>query len=157
MDPEHFRMYVVRPTLEYLEPEIPYSKSAENLLVGTAAHESRLKYLHQIQGPAKGVFQIEPATADDIWDNYLAFRPDLASKVRGLASQKFPVGKNEQLITNLAYATAMARLKYWRSPSSLPHDPDDVFGLAQLWKAVYNTELGAGTVDQFIAHYPEES
>ena len=40
-----------------------YSESATNLLLGTAAQESRFgTYIKQINGPACGVFQIEPLT-----------------------------------------------------------------------------------------------
>lgn len=47
------------------------SSSAVNLLLGTAAQESAFgTYLRQIGGgPARGVFQMAPATAKDIWEN----------------------------------------------------------------------------------------
>ena len=37
-------------------------------------------------------------------------------------------------------------LKYWRSPLSLP-SATDAIGLATAWKQIYNSDLGAGSVD----------
>jgi hypothetical protein len=52
-----------------------HSESAVNLLLGTAAQESQFgTYFRQIGGgPALGVFQMEPDTEIDIWDNYLRY------------------------------------------------------------------------------------
>lgn len=145
----HFRLYVVRPTLEYLEPEIPYSKAAENLLMGTATHESRLTSLVQIGGgPAKGLFQIEPNTEQDNWDNYLRYKPDLKEKVEKLCGIR-----SLDLTGNLPYQVAMARIKYYRSSHPLPA-ADDIEGQAKIWKIVYNTVHGKGTEEKFIKHYP---
>lgn len=60
-----------------------YSEEAENLLMGTAAQESALgEYIRQLgNGPALGIFQMEPETFDDIVRNYLSYRPDLCRKV----------------------------------------------------------------------------
>ena len=48
-----------------------HSDNAVNLLMGTAAQESHLgKYRKQIGGgPALGIFQMEPATFNDIVNN----------------------------------------------------------------------------------------
>jgi len=146
----HFRLYVVRPTLEYLAPEIPYSEAAENLLVATATHESRLKYLVQNGGgPARGLFQIEPATDQDNWNNYLRYKPELKQKVERLCGVR-----SLDLTGNLPYQVAMARIKYYRSSSPLPA-ADDIKGQAREWKLVYNTIHGKGTEEEFIKHYPE--
>ncbi len=150
LDVAQFRKYAVRPVLKFLDPDIPYSMAAENLLIGTAVHESRLTYLHQIGGgPARGLFQMEPATEQDIWNNYLQYRNDLSSLIEAMRNFR-----SLDLTTNLAYQVAMARVHYWRSPCPLPAE-DDIQGMASIWKQVYNTPLGAGTVEQFIAHYPD--
>ncbi|CAM2806291.1 hypothetical protein [Komagataeibacter xylinus] len=51
-----------------------------------------------------------------------------------------------QLIGNLPYACAMARLKCHRAPDPLPAT-DDAAGQCRFWKANYNTALGAGHTD----------
>lgn len=148
----HLRYLVIAPTLEHLGL---HSMAAENLLMGTAAQESRLgRYLAQVGGgPALGIYQIEPATHRDVWDNFLAYHADLASKVRGIASQHwFDDDPDGELVRNLAYATAIARLCYYRRPEPLP-DADDLPGLARYWKQHYNTAKGAGTPMEFIANY----
>ena len=146
MDASQFRVEVVRPVLVHLSL---HSAAAENLLVGTALHESGgLRWLRQLGGgPAFGIYQIEPSTHDDIWRNYLRFRPRLNDRVARLAANE-PT-RPEQLITNLAYATAIARVHYLRVPAPLP-DADDLGGLARYWKRHFNTPKGAGTVAGFI-------
>ena len=146
-----FKTYVLQPTLEQIKL---YSLSAENLLLGTALTESGdLHYLHQLgQGPALGLYQMEPHTHDDIWDNYLAFRKDLRREVLAYLG---PVPEpKDQLITNLAYATVMARVHYLRVKEPLPA-ADDHRGLANYWKEHYNTKLGAGKPDAFVRHLKE--
>lgn len=151
MDTDQFRLYVVRPTLEYLEPEIPYTKAAEDLIVGTARQESRLKYIRQLgKGPARGFLQMEPNTEQDIWEHYLSYRSDLSNKVQSLVSSRYPLG--DDLTTNLAYQVAMTRVHYWRSPKALPKE-GDIKGYAKLWKAVYNTFKGKGKESEFIDNY----
>ena len=153
IDPVQFRDMVVDPVLRYLDM---YSPAAVRLLVGTAVVESGLGSLVQNNGPALGVYQIEPETHHDIWDTYLAYRPELASRVRSLASQRwFDDDPDRELICNLAYASAICRLKYRRIREPLP-EPDDVYGLANYWKRYYNTAQGKGKVDHFLLKFPEE-
>jgi hypothetical protein len=149
------RIYVVRPTLKRLDL---WSEAAENLIIGTAAQESRLgTYLHQINGPALGIFQVEPATHGDLWKNYLNYRPSLASKIAGFASRhnsdihSMRV-EDSELVTNLAYSTAIARMVYYRVPESLP-DSDDIPALATYWKTYFNTYLGRGRPEEFEQNY----
>jgi hypothetical protein len=146
-----FRLRVVRPTLQHLDGLVPYSLAAENLLVGTAAHESGLAALAQRGGgPALGVFQVEPATHQDLRDNFLRQRPELALRVDELAAPRPSLVA--QLVTNLAYASAIARLVYFRAPEKMPAAEDEE-GLALLWKRRFNTPAGKGTGAQFLYHY----
>ncbi len=151
IDVDHLRLHVIRPIITHLNM---WSASAENLLLGTAAQESHMgTYLRQWDaGPARGIYQIEPDTHDDIWRNYLKFRKALKAKVTAMRAEwSTPV---DQLITNLAYATAMARLVYRRVPEPLP-GPKDIDGMAQYYKTHWNTELGKATVEQFIENYKQ--
>ena len=148
IDVNHFRLHVVRATLIYMRM---WSASAENLLLGTAIQESGLRYLRQHgDGPARGLYQIEPATHDDIADRYLAKHRDIRKRLNTLLA---PIpSRIDQLATNLAYATAIARLRYWMDPALLP-EPDDIDGLAAYWKRVYNTPRGGGRASEFTANY----
>lgn len=143
IDPKHFRIYVIRPTLKHLGL---WSYAAELLVLGTALVESRLTYLHQIGGPALGVFQIEPKTHDDVWKNYLLHRDKLAKSVVGLST---PFLNSDQLAWNFGYGAAMCRIIYWRRPEPLP-SALDIQGMGAYWKAHYNTHLGEGTVQGWM-------
>ncbi len=149
-----FKDLIVTPTLQFLEPEIPYSESAVNLLLLTWATESHGgKYIKQLgTGPALGVFQMEPATYRDLWRNYLSYKGGLAGKINNLGLELSAFDDCESMIGNLYYATAMSRVHYYRSTYKLPV-ADDVTGLAKMWKTVYNTHLGKGSVDKAIADY----
>lgn len=150
MEASQLREYVIRPTLEYLGL---WSPEAESLLLGTAAQESHMgHYLHQVRGPAVGIYQMEPATHQDIWTHYLAGKPQLSSKVRSLAAYRWHTSfiPAIEMHGNLAYATAIARVFYLRKPDALPKD---LAGWAEYWKRHWNTHLGAGTEEQFIENY----
>lgn len=148
LDIRQLRDEVVRPVLTDLNA---HSTAAEVLVLGTAAQESHVTYLRQLGGgPALGIYQMEPATHDDIWDNYLAYRKTLADGVSAYLVPDQP--RHEQLIWNLAYATAMCRVHYRRVPAALPA-ANDVAGLAAYWKAHYNTVRGAGTEGEFIENF----
>lgn len=158
INPDDLREYIIKPTLSVLAQydRRMNTNAAVEQLMGTAAQESLLGYhLTQIEGPALGIYQIEPATHDSIWEHYLAHRPELASIVRGLASQhafESKENRDAELITNLAYATAIARLVYWPKPEPMP-SADDREGQAEYWKEHFNTELGDGTVEEYVDSY----
>ena len=124
------------------------SKAVENLLLGTAAAPSE-------QGI--GVYGIDEATHQRIWDEYLAFDADLASKIRGLASQhEFLKEPHIELATNLAYATAIAWMIYQSSDVVLPH-PDDVEGLAECWVTHFAKKSdNNGLKNAFIVAYMKD-
>ncbi len=150
ISPEHLRINVIRPVLCKL---FMFSEAAENLLLVTAAQESRLGYyLRQVSGPALGLYQIEPNTHNDVWDNFLAFKPELKATVASFVIPANAGDKKQDLITNLAYATAIARIIYYRVSERLP-DANDVEGLASYWKRHYNTAGGAGSVDECKINY----
>lgn len=152
LDANQFRELVIRPTLKSIGL---WSPEAEELLLGTAAHESLLgTYLRQVRGPALGVYQMEPATYRDIWENYLRYKPHLVERLNKLVpAYDGPMPPEEQLITNLAYATAMTRIFYLRVPKALPEE-GDLDGQAHYWKRYYNTHLGRGRVEEYVRNFP---
>ncbi len=133
------KQYVIQPTLEYLGM---YSSAAEKLLLGTAAQESGFDPFCQTDPDSRkncpdglGIYQISSEEHRRIWDNYLAFRPDLASLVRGLASQHlFLQAPDQELRNNLAYSTAIAWIIYLESEDPLPA-ADDADGLGHYWQS----------------------
>ena len=153
IDPVQFRDLIIRPTLEALGGPQD-SEAAVELLLATALHESRLTYLKQIRGPALGVYQMEPATHDDIWDNFLSRTPEI--RLREAITRK----PAPAMVWDLAYATLMARIHYWRVTDEPLPEAGDAPAMAKYWKDHYNTHLGAGTEEQFLSawanHMPEE-
>ena len=148
IDIRQFRHHIVRPALEAIRAT---GVAAENLLIGTAIQESHLRYIRQLQdGPARGFFQMEPATHKDIWENFLKYRVELSENVKKLLVGGAP--EVAQLEWNLLYAAAMCRVHYMRVPHALPA-ANDVPGLAKYWKQHYNTPLGKGTVQEFEENY----
>jgi hypothetical protein len=159
---QQFRDLVIIPTLERMGGKFN-SPDAVCLLLGTAIHESRLEYLKQIpNGPALGLYQIEPATIEDIHANYLSFRPELNSKIESLLSHdpnvnglfEKAIERCSQAVTNMAYQVAMARLVYYRRPEPLPHWENSL-EVAKFWKTHFNTIQGAGKVGDFEKSYRE--
>ena len=138
------RTHVIQPVLKRLEL---YSPAAEQLLLATAMAESKLEYLQQVRGPARGIYQMEPATHDDIWRNFLRYKDRLANNVAVCMTAESRI---DQLRSNLAYATAMCRVHYFRVPAPLPA-AGDALGIARYWKQYYNTNLGKGTVEGFLS------
>jgi len=146
----HFREHVVRPVLKYLDL---WSLAAENLLIGTAITESRLHYLVQKKGPALSVFQMEPDTFWDLQYSWLTYRPELKGLTERLRGTLYlEHDKHLELVGNLYYATAMARVFYRRVKEALP-DALDAPALAAYWKKYYNTRLGKGTVEGATPHF----
>ena len=147
---EEMRRYVIAPCLQHLDD---WSPVAENLLLGTAAVESGLgHHLLNAAYPGLGIYRITPQKHTQIWDQYLAFCPDLASKVRGLASQReFLNHPHAELTTNLSYATAIAWMIYKSSRATLS-SADDVEDLAGLWQRYFPTDQHREPQD-FIREY----
>lgn len=152
-----FRNNIIKPVLQQMGAA---NLAAEELLLGTAIQESLfLKYRVQMGGgPAVSYFQMEPATHNDIWDNYLKYRDELAAKAIAFLSSP-SADKVAELESNDNYATAMARIHYMRVPAKLP-ESGDVAGQANYWKQYYNTPLGKGKPSEYIEkwnHYLAES
>lgn len=139
------RDYFVRPALQRIGA---WSRAAELLVIGTGLVESGYDSVKQSgHGPALGFWQMEPATHDSIWNDYLVSRPALRAGVLGLVVPTYP--KDEQLIYNAIYAAAMCRIKYLWDKQMLPNE-SDLEGLAAYYKRVYNTPLGAGSAERFM-------
>lgn len=137
------RDHIVRPALRHIEL---WSPAAENLVLGTALTESRGEFVRQVGGPALGLWQMEPATHDDLWLWINApGRRLLSEAVRGLESSASISAGAHELIGNLWYGAAMCRVFYRRLRDELPAERD-ALNMAKLWKLRYNTPLGAGSV-----------
>ncbi len=129
-------LYVIRPTLLYMGQDNP---DAEALLLGVAASQSNLgSALHDRRG--HGLYCIREARHAALWDHYLAQDPDLASLVRGLASQHaFLSSPHLELTVNLRYATAIAWLLIEEQKLAIP-TADNLLGMARIWRQAFEPQ-----------------
>lgn len=112
---QELREQIIHPTLEYLDKS---GVGAENVLVAIVAQKQNTPHPNPQSG--LGPFDIAPSMHQLVWDRYLAFHPDLASRIRGLASQRaFLEDPHSELATNLCYATAIAWVVYILHPQEI--------------------------------------
>jgi hypothetical protein len=170
---------MVTDVLLYLDPEIPFSPEAMELILLTIATESHGgTYVRQTKGPARGIIQMEPKSESDLWvwiektqtkelkdkltllhGNIQIFNRD--GVVREINPNKY----------NLAYQIAICRMYYrrvsealpvvimdtWQDPSSMEKvvrpTKDSIQRIAEYWKKYYNTAAGKGVPAEAVVNY----
>lgn len=130
INPDHLVSYVIRPVLQHFDPIVPYSTRAEKLLLATAWIESHCgQNLKQEPGPARGMWQMEPATADLVHHQLTEKQDYLLGRLRLI---RFPAGVNE--IANLHYSCGLARFLYWFEPSAIPDEAGMYDYYLKVWR-----------------------
>ncbi len=139
----HLRYELIHPIL--LDWDL-YSLSAEILLLGTIAAETRCGYyLKQENGPGTSIYSMERFTEKDIWKNVISPHSKWCDRM----ICEFGDRNDDLLKYNLKYATLMCRFQYARFKEKLPA-ATDIKGMAKYWKKYYNTIEGSGTLDHFV-------
>jgi hypothetical protein len=123
------------------------SEDARAMIFATGKAESGYRVLEQMGGPAVGFFQVEPATAQDVWDNYVFYRPQIKTDLYALGLDDGDL--KHSIMSSIALQVAFARLQYRRFKDPLPKS-DNKEAQAKYWKKFYNTELGRGTIEHFL-------
>lgn len=148
---------IIQDTLSVFESMggAKYSENAVDLLLMIACHESLCgRYTKQVNGPALGVYQMEPATHADLYANFISTRRDLDFSVsKFLPSSQTLVNKKshvELLQTDVRYATVLARVFFMRFKEPIP---DTDFKRAVYAKKYWNTPLGKATEDAYLNDY----
>ena len=151
---------LIRVAVRVVDQEsIENKPNVAQLLAGTAAVESDLVHRSQFGGgPARGIWQMEPSTAVDIFKNYLC-RPDKADLWKRFSQEWFGETKpcripssDElacELETNDTFSVLMARVLYFRRPEAIP-PYNNISDHAKYWKQHYNTRAGRGTVEKYM-------
>lgn len=126
------------------------SDNKKRLILGTMMQESR--FIHRFQfndGPARGLGQVEPDTAYDVYENYLKYRDDKLQKVMKVFDNDFENRSelSKELAYNDLFNLMILRLCYYRVSEAIPTTDE---GLAYYWKKYYNTHLGKGTEKEFL-------
>lgn len=135
-----------------------HSIEAVDLLMVTSAAESECgEYIKQLNnGPALGVFQMEPATLNDLYDNYLFYKKD---KLELLESFRCTDNRELDLEGNIIFQIVSARLQYYRFKEKIPkkenfdHWSPYILALASYWKKYWNTDKGKGTIEKTADDY----
>ena len=153
LEVEHVRELIVKPACYRIDM---YSASAEHIVLGTGLTESKLSALRQYgDGPALGLFQMEPATHLSLWVHSIPGVTGLAQKLKALLAPVDHEGlphPNPLAIThNLLYAAAMCRVRYYIVPKRLPLQ-NDPMGMAVYWLRYYNAG-GKGTIAAALPHF----
>lgn len=156
MNAQQLHDHIIKPAHLYMGGHYE-SKDANFLSLCTAAIESHCgEYIKQLNGPALGVWQMEPATHSDIWLNCDKIQEPtngqgcvLAHRTRALMVSPDNDGDSD-LIVSPMYACVMARLKYSMDSAPLP-SRHDIRAVYDYYKRIYNTPLGASTYEKFIA------
>ncbi|MFT8786917.1 hypothetical protein, partial [Gluconobacter oxydans] len=114
-----------------------------NIVTGIGLVESGYVWLEQLNsGPAKGFWQMEPATHDDIWKNSLP-APSRSRVASGLNRLLYGQPHAADLMISLPlYGAAMCATKILLAPEPIPA-ADDAAGQAQYHKRWYNSPLGS--------------
>ena len=140
----------IKSIVEYALYKIDsYSDDALALVVRTGMAESGYRALEGYGegNPALGFFQMEPNTAIDIWNNYVAYRTKYKYKLQELGFRYEDL--EFCLLSNIGLQVAFCRLHYRRVPDALPK-ASDLEGQAKYWKKFYNSHLGRGTIKHFM-------
>ena len=151
MQAQQLHDHIIKPTLEYMSGNYN-TPEARLLLLATAAIESDCGYyIKQVNGPALGIWQMEPDTYNDIIDNCDAINESnikFYNKINSLWNYN-NYGLVHALISHPMYACAMARLKYSMDSNPLPEVTGkrivDERSFYDYYKRVFNTHLGAST------------
>ena len=149
LDPKQFEKYVLKPTLEYLHPEVPYTENGHAITFETIWHESDgLTYIRQQNdGPAMGLGQMERLTWDDMMRRYIPTKSNLWSKVYSLSTRSGPTF--EELAWNLRLSVALTRIRYLPDPHPIPAG---LVARAAMWFRVYNASGVPERQRQYIDH-----
>jgi hypothetical protein len=120
-----------------------YNPAVVELMCMIVAHESmRGRYRRQVNGPALSLFQIEPDTHDDIWQNGPSMK---------LRAARFGIVQNVSMLeTDDSYAIFMARHHLMRDPNPVPKTPED---MARYCKSYWNTDSGKATAEKYLSDW----
>lgn len=147
-DITQFRDNIVTPSLELIQMR---SECMVELLVFTCAIESAGgTYVKQKNGPALGIYQIEPATFTDLWVNYISRKPDIVNLL-SLNCNVHRMPEPHEVMWDLRIASICTALLY-RYKKVTPTQKDEDY-LWDLYKTHYNTPGGAAEKDPSLKLY----
>ena len=149
--------HIIAPTLHHLAAAAPKidSMAAKQFMLAVAAQETHCgQYFKQLgihpeaENYGQGIWQVEHNTSQDIFDNYLRYKP----KLLDLVNQLFTKANNQPHIQCPMYNCAIARLAVYRYKEPMP-ELNDKEGMWELYKLRYNSHLGAATKPHWVKNW----
>jgi len=135
---------------------VPNVDSVSALVYRTFVHESLLGSINFTNSNGQGIGQITLKHAKDMLKRISRRSPENfriiseLSEIKNLLTLSDKEMLNE-LHTNLKLQVALCILTYWFKDPKFYQNAGSLEQDAQMWKELYNTELGKGTVEAFIA------
>jgi len=138
---------------------IPDKESFKRLLYETAQYESEGGiYIEQLSGGgARGIYQIEPFTAECIKNNWMKYNASNGVETLYKNAYESGMGLEWNLEVNLGFQTLIASLIYISRMNKKDHALiKTLTGRAKVYKKYFNTPLGKGTIQGYITKNKKE-
>lgn len=131
-------------------PHIKTTDDTVALVVETMVAESRGGGDSMDEGTGDlGILQIRVVTANDLREWLKFTHEDIYTAVESFRNKEWSTADN--LRNNIPYSIALCISDYWRKAGADYYKHISTrLERAIMWKSVYNTKLGVGTVNQFV-------
>jgi len=135
---------------------VPNVDSVSNLVYRTFVHESLLGSINFTNSNGQGIGQITLKHAKDMLKRISRRSPENFAIITELSEITDPLALSDkdllkELHTNLKLQVALCILTYWFKDPKFYQNAGSLEQDAQMWKELYNTKLGKGTAEAFIA------
>ena len=137
-------------------PNLRYTKELEELMFETVAAETNvgeLKFSTTAKSRNYGIAQLRLDNTKEMLAWIKDLRPDVYREIEALRNTNHDLCWN--ITYNVPFSLAMMTQFYWRRAPDLYAHIGTRTKRAELWKAAYNTYLGAGTVSYYIKRAKE--
>ena len=135
---------------------VPNVSSVSTLVYRTFVHESLLGSINFTNNNGQGIGQLTLKHAKDVLKRLSRRSPENFAIIAEISEISDPLALSDkdllkELHTNLKLQAALCILTYWFKDPKFYQNAGSLEQDAKLWKELYNTKLGKGTVEAFIA------
>lgn len=135
---------------------VPNVSSVSTLVYRTFIHESLLGSINFTNSNGQGIGQLTLKHTKDVLKRISKRSPENFAIIAEISEIKNLLSLSDkemlrELHTNLKLQVALCILTYWFKDPKFYQNAGSLEQDAKLWKQLYNTELGKGTVEAFIA------
>ena len=135
---------------------VPNVSSVSTLVYRTFVHESLLGSINFTNNNGQGIGQLTLKHAKDVLKRLSRRSPETFAIIAEISEISDPLALSDkdllkELHTNLKLQAALCILTYWFKDPKFYQNAGSLEQDAKLWKELYNTKLGKGTVEAFIA------